>query len=326
MKSRYRLRALITAFVLTTAAFAGAPATSQKPEVLLASGKVDDAVASLRDRVSKAEGDAEAHHLLSRAYLALGELDDAIRSGEKATSLAPNNAKYHLWLGRAYGQKAEKANFLTATGYAKKLKTEFERAVALQPDDIDARSDLFEFYLEAPGIVGGGKDKAKAMAEEIAKRDAAQAHWSNARIAEKDKDFARAEEEYKAAITKGGGRADRWLNLASFYRRQGRFAEMENAINKAVAAQRKPTNVLVDAATLLYRAGRSLPQAATLVGKYIAGKDKDPDAPAFQAHYLLGQILEKQGDKAGAAREYQASLALASNYSPAREALKRVQK
>lgn len=323
----FTVRALVTAVALAAVSFA-APATPSetKPEVLLASGKVDDALATLRARVSKVDSDAEAHHLLSRAYLALGQLDEAIREGEKATSLAPNNSRYHLWLGRAYGQKAEKANFLTATGYAKKLKNEFERAVALQPDDIDARSDLFEFYLEAPGIVGGGKDKAQAMAAEIAKRDAAQAHWTNARIAEKDKDFARAEEEYKAAIAKGGGRPDRWLNLASFYRRQNRYADMENAINKAVAAQRRPTNVLVDAASLLYRAGRSLPQAATLVGQYISGKSKNDEAPVFQAHYLLGQILEKQGDKAGAAKQYEASLALASNYSPAREALKRVQK
>lgn len=328
MKSMSTLRALFTAFVLGTVSFAGVNTTPSqtKPEVLIASGKVDDAVASLRARVNKADSDAEAHHLLSRAYMALGQMDEAIREGEKATSLSPNNAQYHLWLGRAYGQKAEKASFFTAAGYAKKLKVEFERAVAQQPDNIDARSDLFEFYLEAPGIVGGGKDKAKAMADEIAKRDVAQAHWSKARIAEKDKDFALAEVEYKSAISKGGGRADRWLNLASFYRRQNRFTEMENAINKAVAAQRKPSNILVDAASLLYRAGRSLPQAATLVEKYISGKDKNEEAPAFQAHYLLGQILEKQGDKAGAAKQYEASLALASGYSPARDGLKRVQK
>jgi tetratricopeptide (TPR) repeat protein len=339
VKKWNQIRPLVVVVALGTAAFASeaksraasasvvAPAVNAadtRPQNTFVSGKADDAIAALQARLAKSESDAEAHHLLSRALLALGRIDDAMKEGERAVQLAPNNAEYHLWLGRAYGQKAEKASFLTAAGYAKKLKVEFERAVELQPNNMDARSDLFEFYLEAPSIVGGGKDKARAAADEIAKRDAAQAHWVNARIAEKDKDFTKAELEYKAAIASGDGRADRWLNLASFYRRQNRLQDMEMAINKAVSSQRKPSNVLFDAASLLYRAGMSLPQAATLVGKYIAGKDKAEEAPAFQAHYLLGQILEKQGDKAGAAKEYEASLALASSYSPAKDALRRV--
>lgn len=336
MKSVDQFRALAVVIALGISSFAtetksravsaAPPAVNvadAKPENLILSGKVDDAMAQLRQRLSRSDNDAEAHNLLSRALLSLGHTDDAVKEGERAVALAPNNAEYHLWLGRAYGQKAEKASFLTAAGYAKKVKAEFERAVELQPNNLDARSDLFEYYLEAPSIVGGGKDKARAMADEIAKRDAAQGHWLNARIAEKDKNFTLAEQEYKAAIA-GDGRADRWLNLASFYRRQNRLQEMEMAINKAVSSQRKQSNVLFDAASLLYRAGMSLPQAATLMGKYIAGKEKTEEAPAFQAHYVLGQILEKQGDKAGAAKEYEASLSLASNYGPAKEALRRV--
>jgi len=57
---------------------------------------------------------------------------------------------------------------------------------------------------------------------------------------------------------------------------------------------------------------------------YINGPDKTEDAPAFQAHYLLGQILEKQGNKPGAAEEYRAALALAPAYEQAQSALKRV--
>ena len=48
-------------------------------------------------------------------------------------------------------------------------------------------------------------------------------------------------------------------------------------------------------------------------------------APSFRAHYLLGQALEKQGDKAGAEREYRAALALAKDYKQAQKALKRIQ-
>jgi Flp pilus assembly protein TadD len=47
-------------------------------------------------------------------------------------------------------------------------------------------------------------------------------------------------------------------------------------------------------------------------------------APAFKARYLLGTLLEKQGDKDGAARQYRASLALVHNFSSAQKALTRV--
>ena len=40
---------------------------------------------------------------------------------------------------------------------------------------------------------------------------------------------------------------------------------------------------------------------------------------------MLGQLLEKQGDRRGAAEEYRAALALAHTYSRAKEDLKRVE-
>ena len=58
--------------------------------------------------------------------------------------------------------------FLKAAGLAKKVRTEFERAVEFAPNNWEARTDLAEFYLEAPGIVGGGKDKARAQADLLA--------------------------------------------------------------------------------------------------------------------------------------------------------------
>jgi Flp pilus assembly protein TadD len=48
------------------------------------------------------------------------------------------------------------------------------------------------------------------------------------------------------------------------------------------------------------------------------------EAPAFKAEYLLGTLLEKQGDRQGAARAYRESLALAHEFGRSQEALKRV--
>ena len=327
MKSGLSIRLLTALLLLAVSAFAGVTNPSNRTAQDILSGRLDEAVLELQKRIATSANDAEAYHLLTRAFYSLENWDQAIRMGEKSVQLAPNNSEYHLWLGRAYGQKADKASIFSAPGLAKEARRHFEKAVELNGNDVSARSDLAEFYLEAPGIIGGGKDKARAQAELLARQDPALGHWMNARLAEKDKDFATAELEFKAAVAASKNDPVRWLNLASFYRRQGRYPEMEAAISSAVGRQpRKQPNVLVDAASLLLRAGRSLPQAAQLVTRYISGKEKSEEAPTFHAHYLLGQILEKQGDKTGAIKEYQAALDLAKDYDAARTALNRLNK
>jgi tetratricopeptide (TPR) repeat protein len=318
-----RLARTILAVFLLTALPRIASAADNAP-VLLAAGRIDDAITTLRGELSQTPNDPQAHNLLCRAYFAVEDWDRAIAACEKAIALAPNNSSYHLWLGRAYGEKADASSFFTAAGLAKKVRSEFERAVELDPNNVDARTDLAEFYLEAPGIVGGGQDKARAQAAKLGTLDDAKAHWINGRIAEKKKDLATAEQEYQAAIQADHGSADSWLNLASFYRHSGRLDEMEKAISHASSAPAKQSVVLMDSAETLIQAGRNFPAAIQLLRQYIASSATVEEAPAFKAHYLLGTILEKQGDKNGAAQEYSAALNLARTFSRAQEALKRV--
>jgi Flp pilus assembly protein TadD len=150
-------------------------------------------------------------------------------------------------------------------------------------------------------------------------------HWVYARIAEKRKETVTAEREYRQYIDLSKGEAEAWLNLALFLRRQKRFDEMEQAIVKL--NQAPPTTkleVLEEASGMLYRAGRAYPLATDLVRRYLATGPVEA-APAFKAHHLLGLLLEKQGDKTGATREYRASLALVRNFSAAQQSLNRLE-
>jgi tetratricopeptide (TPR) repeat protein len=291
---------------------------------LLAEGRVDDAIVSLQHRISTAPRDAESYNLLCRAYFALADWDKGISACEKAVSFDPDNAQYHLWLGRVYGEKADHAGFLTAAGLAKKVRSEFETAVRLNPESAEARTDLAEFYLEAPGIVGGGRDKAEAQAQKIATMDPVRAGWVKARLAEKNKDLASAENQYRAAIAASHGAALAWLNLAYFYRHTGHLDSMEDAIRHAASAPMDQPEVLMESANMLLRAKRDLPLATQLLRRYLSSSLTVEAAPAFKAHYLLGTALEQQGDKPAAAQEYRASLALAKSYILAQTALDRL--
>ena len=291
---------------------------------LLAQGRIDDAIASLQSKLSSTPNDASSHHLLCRAYYALGRWDAGISECEKAISLEPGNGQFHLWAGRIYGEKADSSSFLTAASFARKTRTEFESAVRLEPDNVAARTDLAEYYIEAPGIMGGGRDKAQEQARVLAKLDPARAHWVNARLAEKQKDSATAVSEYRTAIEVSHGSASAWLDLALFYRHSGRPAEMEDAIQHASTAPLNQASVLVDCAEMLIQAGRNFPLATQMLRRYLSAGTSVEEAPAFKGHYLLGTVLEKQGDKQAAATEYRAALSLVKGFAPAQEALKRV--
>ncbi|MGA8868561.1 MAG: tetratricopeptide repeat protein [Candidatus Sulfotelmatobacter sp.] len=300
-------------------------AAAEAPQDLLAAGRVDQAILSLEQQI-QGSPNAEAYNLLCRSYFTLDEWDRGIAACEKAVLLAPENGRYHLWLGRIYGEKADRANFLSAAGMARKVRTEFERAVELNPDSWEARTDLAEFYLEAPGIVGGGKDKARAQAELIAPENPAMAHWVQGRIAEKNKDADAAEQQYRAAIAASRGGARAWLNLALFYRHTGRFDQMEQALRTLETAPLDHPEALMDGASILLRTGRDYPLAARLLQRYMNFSPTVEEAPLFKAHYLLGELLEKQGQRQAAAAEYRASLALASGFGRAQEGLRRVER
>jgi tetratricopeptide (TPR) repeat protein len=319
MKSFYRLSLIVVMISVTVTAWAIADVNT-----LLAEGRVDDAIHSLQTKLNTAPDDAESYNLMCRAYFSLGNWDRGIPYCEKSVKLAPENSRYHLWLGRIYGEKADRASWFTAAGLAGKVRDQFEAAVKLNPDNVDARTDLAEFYLEAPEIIGGGRVKAEAQANALEKLDPGKAHWVRGRIAEKNKELATAEKEYRAAVEVSHGSALSWLNLALFFRNHNRLDEMEDAIRHASATQTGHSEVLVDAAETLNRTGRNIPTAIDLLRRYLSSSSTVEAAPAFKAHYLLGTLLEKQGDKQAAAQEYRNALALAKSYSAAQDALNRL--
>jgi tetratricopeptide (TPR) repeat protein len=296
---------------------------AETPQALVASGHADEAVQSLQEQIRTAPT-AENYNLLCRAYFELGAWDAGIPACQKAVSLAPGNSMYHLWLGRIYGEKADHTGFLSAAGLAKKVRIELERAVQLDPNNWQARTDLAEFYVEAPAVVGGGKDKARAQVESIARVNPAAADWVKARIAEKNNDTDAAQRDYRAAVEASHGGARAWLNLAGFYRRNNRFDDMQQALTKLESSSLDHPAALVDGAGMLLRTGRDFPLAIRLVQRYLNSGAEDEEVPAFKAHCLLGELLEKQGDRTAAALQYREALAMAHDFRPAQDGLRRV--
>jgi tetratricopeptide (TPR) repeat protein len=298
-------------------------ADTSRADAAIQAGRADDATNLLQTALSSDPQNAKAHQLLCRIDYAQDLIDDAVHECETAVALAPNDSDNQLWLARAYGQQASRANLIAAFSLARRVRSAFEQATRLNPGNLEAVVDLGEFYVLAPGAVGGGLDKAQALDAHLQQLSVASGHKLLAMIADKKGDTATAEAEFKKAID-AGKTPDTYIDLGHFYQQHQRFDEAEAALQAGIRQDRAHDDALVDAASILTDAHRNPQLARQLLREYLASPAKSESAPAFRVHVQLGKLLASDGDKAGARLEYLAALALASKYSEAQKALQKL--
>jgi tetratricopeptide (TPR) repeat protein len=245
--------------------------------------------ASLKILLPLAQKDGPVWLLIGRNYYGLGDLKKATEAIEKATAAEPRNSEYYLWLGRAYGRRAETSSPFTAPGYASKARQNFEKSVELDGKNLEACSDLFEYYLEAPGFLGGGMDKATKMAERIAALNETEGYWARAKIAEKRKEYSGAEQQLRRAVELAPAQAGRLIDLAKLLAKQGRFSESDQAFQAADKVEPNSPKVMFARAETDIKNGRNLDTARKLLRQYLAATLTPDDPPRAQAEKLLKQ-------------------------------------
>ena len=228
--------------------------------------------------------------LRGQCYYMLEDFKKASEAFQKAVDADSGNSVFWDWLGRAYGRRAETSSFITAPSYASKARQHFEKAVELDPENLDATDDLFEYYLEAPGFLGGGKDKAAELSERIRQRAPAKYHAMQARLAEKDKRLDLAEREWRAAVEAAPTEAGRRIDLARFLALQARYAESDAAFDQARQLAPESVQLKFQRARTYVDANRNLDQARTLLEEYLNSPLTPDDPPRADAQELLRKI------------------------------------
>jgi Flp pilus assembly protein TadD len=242
---------------------------------------------SLRILAQNSAPDAPTYLLTGKNYFMLGDYKKAIDSFEKALKENPRSSDAELWLGRGWGRRAENGGGPMAMIYASRTRQCFEKAVALDPSNREAKNDLFDFYLNAPGFLGGGVDKAEAAATGIAAERPAEYEFEEAQIAEKKNDFAAAEAHLRRAIELASGEPGRIVDLARFFGKRGRLAESDRLFAQAKAlAPEKPGIALAEARTDIEN-HRNLEQARKLLESYLQSSLTPDDTPRQEAEKLL---------------------------------------
>lgn len=211
-------------------------------------------------------------------------LDDAVPWLAKAAELEPNNATYLADYGGSAMQLASKARSLSG---ANRGRDAMIRSLELNPDNLQAREGLMQFYSQAPWIAGGRMEKAYAQAEEIRKRDPIRGLTALITLKSGEKKYAEATELCESALKQN---PDNYLALYQI----GRLASTtgEN-LDRGLVTLRRCLELV-----------------------------PPPNQPGHSgAHFRIGVILEKKGDKPAARAAYEAALKLDPKMKLALDAL-----
>jgi Flp pilus assembly protein TadD len=231
--------------------------------------------------------DAAGYLLSGKNYLMLGDYKRATESFEKALALVPNSSEYELWLGRAWGRRAETSGWLMAGPHASKARQHFEKAVALDPHNREAKNDLFDYYLNAPGFLGGGMEKAEALAKSIANERPAESEFEEAQLADRRKDYAAAEAHLRRAMELAPGEAGRIVDLARYVAKRGRLSESDLLFEQARKLAPSQPRVAFAEARVDIENHHNLEQARGLLRQYLRASLTPDDPPRQEAEKLL---------------------------------------
>lgn len=189
----------------------------EKAELLFKQAKYEQAKLAFENYLRE-----NSNHLRTLEYL--GDIEGIFKSWDKAMfyygkliALKPNEANYHYKYGGCLGMKAKESNKFKALGMIDDVKASFEKAIALDPNHIEARWALIELYLQLPGIVGGSEKKAQRYAAELLKISPVDGFLAQGRIAEYFDRYKEAEKYYLKAIAIGGSKTT-YQKLANLYK------------------------------------------------------------------------------------------------------------
>ncbi len=326
-----RMKWLVAALCFASAAIA---ATSVKQEASLEAGRrayeasdYPKAILELQGAAAKEPQNGDVQLLLAKSYLELQERDPAIKSAEKAVAIDPQNSTYHEWLGRAYGEKADHTTWFSAISLAKKTRKEFETAVQLDGRNYSARQALIEFDCSAPGLVGGGEDKALPQIKQLAEMDAAEGHFAAGNCRRQKKDFAVADEEFAKALESHPKSAELIYDIGDYAvkRSQPEWLLAVADTGERVAPGDPRGKFYRGVALVLKR--ENLEEAERLLREYAKKAPKRSGYPRPAAvHAWLGRLFEDQNMMEEAAMEFEIALNLDPKNKMAQEALKRLKK
>jgi tetratricopeptide (TPR) repeat protein len=312
---------------VASAALASQRDSGPDVERLYDAGLYEQAVKVLNASLEANPNNAATEDALGRCFYQLGDFNRAISSLEHAVMLDPNRSDSHDWLGKAYGRKAEQANPFSAMGFAKRAHREFTEAVRLNASNLVAQRDLIRYLLNAPGIVGGGLERAEEQIRALAVVDATEGELARAEADVVHKKFEASDQDYGKLLAMPHRRIGVYFEIAEYYRDRGNGEMMQKAVDQAAALDPNDLRLNYYRGVALVLANKDSGNAERDLRTYLDSVPANSELPPrSSAREFLGRLYEQEHKLDSAAEQYRDGLALDPRNRSLREGLRRVEK
>ena len=293
----------------------------QQGVTLFEQGRYDDATRVL----APLRNDPEAVKTLGLIARAQGDDDRAIELLERAASLRPNSAAYHLRLGEALGSKVQKASVFAKPFLIGRVREELEKAVALDPNQLDARIFLIDLYVLAPAMMGGSEEKAMQQAAEARKRESYMGHRAYARLYTDQRQTELVRREWQDFVHEQPKSALAHSLYGWFLgNTDQKVKEGFDEIDLAIKLDPSYMPAWYRLGNLSATSGSQFARGEEALKKYLTYRPADGEPSLANTHYYLGMIYEKQGKAAEAKQSYASALRFTPSSKTFAEALQRV--
>jgi tetratricopeptide (TPR) repeat protein len=303
---------------------------SAEIERLYNRGLYRQAAEALSAAVQREPEEPALHYWLGRCFYELRDYNRAISSLERSVTLDTGRSDYHDWLGKAYGRKAQETNFFStfsAISLARKSHHEFEAAVRLDANNLEAQRDLIRYLLNAPGIMGGGEDAAEQRIQALSAVDSIEGSLAEGERFVTHKKFDQADQQYRKVLDMKPDRIGVYFEIAEYYRDRGDGERMSSAIEEGAPLAPADHRLGYYRGIALVLEKGSPDEAERQLRTYLDTVPDNANVPSHStAHAWLGKLYEREGQLDKAAREYQAALTLDPHDKQASEGLKGLQK
>jgi len=318
---------ILTACFLLLCAGIRAQSAVDSAQQLFDAGQFKDAETLLRAEIAKNSSDPALQYWLGKCAFELYDDDLAFTSAGRAVELDPKNAEYHYFLGTTSGYKAEHSNWFSGLSLARKAQHEFLAAVQLNPDRLDVQRDLISYYIAAPGIAGGGDDKAEVQITQLDAVHPVQARLARMELFENRKKWTEAANEAKAVLAARPRLVKPYLEVAEYFQNREDVTGLRNALAAVPRDASSDPHVDYYRAVANVLAGENLQDAQKAFDAYLERKPpprREDHVSLGDAHSWLGRLYDKLGQRSAGIAECRIALKLEPKNRPARDCLRRL--
>jgi len=222
---------IVATFVLST----GSANEMDDVTELMDEGWLDDAEVLLNEFIARSPDDPDLYYQLATIYLwrdggqsgnggasweYLNKIEDYT---EKAIDLNPNDARYYVIYGHAVGLKALRGGKIKMFTRARAAKSRYETASEMDPTNVEAKTSLIEYLMQAPGVAGGDKDEARKLAAVVTELDSAAGFYAWKSIYLQENEYDKLEASIRGVIQAQPDSTQGYLEFARLCQRREDF-------------------------------------------------------------------------------------------------------